>query len=37
VAEEMANLINEERHDAEFPFTLKATLVMGKKEGRGDC
>ena len=31
VAQEVANLINEERHDAEFPLTVKATLLLGKK------
>jgi len=29
--EEIARLINEERHEAEFALSLKATLVMGKK------
>jgi len=28
---EIARLINEERHEAEFALTLKATLVVGKK------
>jgi ubiquinone/menaquinone biosynthesis C-methylase UbiE len=31
VKEEIARLINEERHEAEFALSLKATLVMGKK------
>ena len=28
---ELANIIDEERHSADFTLTLKATLVMGKK------
>jgi hypothetical protein len=28
---EIGRLINEERHEAEFALTVKATLVMGKK------
>ena len=28
---EIERLINEERHEAEFALTVKATLVMGKK------
>jgi ubiquinone/menaquinone biosynthesis C-methylase UbiE len=31
VVKEIARLINEERHEAEFALTIKATLVMGKK------
>lgn len=31
VVREIARLINEERHEAEFVLTLKATLVVGKK------
>lgn len=31
VAEEIARLINEERHEAEFALSVKATLVTGKK------
>ncbi|HEX9424625.1 MAG TPA: class I SAM-dependent methyltransferase [Pyrinomonadaceae bacterium] len=31
VVKEIARLINEERHEAEFALTVKATLVMGKK------
>ena len=31
VTHEIANLINEERHNAEFPLTIKATLFTGKK------
>jgi ubiquinone/menaquinone biosynthesis C-methylase UbiE len=31
VTQEIANLINQARHDAEFPLTLKATLMVGKK------
>ena len=31
VIAEIARLINEERHEAEFALTLKATLVVGKK------
>lgn len=31
VAEEIARIINEERHDAEFALTVKATLVVGQK------
>ena len=31
VKEEIARLINEERHEAEFALSLKATIVMGKK------
>lgn len=31
VIAEIARLINEERHEAEFGLTLKATLVVGKK------
>jgi ubiquinone/menaquinone biosynthesis C-methylase UbiE len=30
---EIARLINEERHNAEFSLTVKATLVMGRKAG----
>ena len=33
VVREIARLINEERHDAEFSLTVKATLVMGRKVG----
>jgi len=31
VVKEVARLINDERHEAEFALTVKATLVMGKK------
>ncbi len=31
VSEEIARIINEDRHDAEFSLTVKATLVVGKK------
>ncbi len=31
VAAEIARIINEERHEAEFALTVKATLVSGKK------
>ena len=31
VAAEVARIINEERHDAEFALTVKATLVVGRK------
>jgi len=31
VTQEIANLINEERHSAEFSLTVKATLITGKK------
>lgn len=31
VAEEIARIINEERHEAEFALTVKATLVVGRK------
>jgi len=31
VKEEIARLINEERHEAEFALSVKATLVLGKK------
>jgi ubiquinone/menaquinone biosynthesis C-methylase UbiE len=31
VSEEVARLINEERHEAEFALSFKATLVVGKK------
>jgi hypothetical protein len=31
VKEEIARLINEERHEAEFALSVKATLVMGRK------
>ena len=31
VAKEISRLINEERHEAEFALTLKATLVAGRK------
>jgi len=31
VLKEIGRLINEERHEAEFALTVKATLVMGKK------
>jgi ubiquinone/menaquinone biosynthesis C-methylase UbiE len=31
VIKEIGRLINEERHEAEFALTVKATLVMGKK------
>jgi ubiquinone/menaquinone biosynthesis C-methylase UbiE len=32
VAKEISRLINEERHEAEFALTLKATLVAGRKD-----
>jgi ubiquinone/menaquinone biosynthesis C-methylase UbiE len=31
VAAEIARIINEERHEGEFPLTVKATLVVGRK------
>ena len=31
VTQEIASLINEERHNAEFPLTVKATLLVGQK------
>jgi ubiquinone/menaquinone biosynthesis C-methylase UbiE len=31
VVQELARVIDEERHDSEFSLSLKATLVMGKK------
>lgn len=31
VAEEIARIINDERHEAEFALTVKATLVLGRK------
>lgn len=31
VQKELARIIDEERHSGEFPLTMKATLVMGKK------
>ena len=31
VIAEIARLINEERHEAEFALSVKATLVVGKK------
>jgi hypothetical protein len=31
VREELAKIIDEERHSGEFALTMKATLVMGKK------
>ena len=31
VMAEIGRLINEERHEAEFALTVKATLVMGKQ------
>ena len=31
VATEILRLINEERHEAEFPLSVKATLVVGRK------
>jgi len=31
VVSELQQIIDEERHDGEFAFTLKATLVTGKK------
>src|SRR5262249_27695742 len=31
VQEELARIIDEERHSGEFPLTMKATLVVGKK------
>lgn len=35
VAEELARIIDEERHSGEFAMTLKATLVVGKKSQVG--
>ena len=32
LAQEISRLINEERHEAEFALSLKATLVVGQKE-----
>jgi len=32
VVTEIARLINEERHEAEFALTVKATLIMGQKD-----
>jgi hypothetical protein len=29
---EISRLINEERHEAEFALSVKATLVVGQKE-----
>jgi hypothetical protein len=29
--QELSRLINEERHEAEFAFSVKATLVLGRK------
>jgi hypothetical protein len=34
VQEELARIIDEERHAGEFPLTMKATLVMGEKVTR---
>jgi ubiquinone/menaquinone biosynthesis C-methylase UbiE len=34
VAGEVARIINEERHEAEFALTVKATLIVGRKSGR---
>jgi len=31
VSNEIARLINEERHEAEFALSVKATLVVGRK------
>lgn len=31
VTQELASIIDEERHSGEFPLTMKATLVVGKK------
>ncbi len=31
VIEELTKIIDEERHDAAFTLTLKATLIVGKK------
>jgi hypothetical protein len=31
VSAEIARIINEERHEGEFPLTVKATLVVGRK------
>ena len=31
VQEELAHIIDEERHSGEFPLTMKATLVVGRK------
>ena len=31
VIEELTRIIDEERHDAAFTLTLKATLIVGKK------
>ena len=33
VVSELAKIVDEERHDADFLLTLKATLVVGKKSG----
>ena len=34
VMKEIGRLINEERHEAEFALTVKATMVIGRKEHR---
>jgi len=31
VVSELAKIVDEERHTADFSLTLKATLVVGKK------
>jgi hypothetical protein len=31
VTQELARIIDEERHSGEFGLTLKATLIVGKK------
>lgn len=31
VTKEIARLINEERHEAEFALSFKATLILGRK------
>jgi len=31
VVEEVGRLVNEERHEAEFALSVKATLVVGRK------
>jgi hypothetical protein len=31
VSNEISRLINEERHEAEFALSVKATLVVGRK------
>ena len=31
VSQEIAQIINEERHNAEFALSVKATLIVGRK------